>query len=116
MIKLTQQGYLELEKMGLSSTEIEICQKALIHDSQSAIGDSAFICIKTVKFHMSNIYKKLGVSKMHGLLLFLFPMSYIWEEPQPGEVRPEQHPKPNTPRKVEIVKTLPVGKMNKLFS
>ncbi len=81
MIRLTNHGTGHLYKLGLSRTEIEICQKALLHDCQQDMADSLFVHTRTVKFHLTSIYRKLDVNGMHGLLLFLYPLSMEWIEP-----------------------------------
>lgn len=82
MIKITNYGLNDLYKMGLTRSEVEVCSKVLIHSCQQDIADAMFVDIKTVKYHLTSVYKKLKVDRMHGLLLYLYPLSMEWQEPE----------------------------------
>lgn len=49
------------KKFKLSKREMEIVQLLLLGESQTAIEDKLFISYHTVKNHVYNIYKKLGI-------------------------------------------------------
>ncbi len=77
MIKLTNQGRLKLFELGLSKTQVVVCEKMFNHDSQQEVADSLFVGVKSVKFHLSKIYKKMDVSGVQGLLVKLFPLCAV---------------------------------------
>jgi DNA-binding NarL/FixJ family response regulator len=51
-----------LEETGLSRREISILEALLSGASNQAIASQLFLAEQTVKFHLTNIYRKLGVS------------------------------------------------------
>jgi DNA-binding CsgD family transcriptional regulator len=54
----------------LSEREIEILSLALSDMSNSQIADKVFVSVNTVKFHLKNIYDKLGVASRKEALQF----------------------------------------------
>ena len=66
-----------LDDVGLTRRELEILQLVAEGDSNAQLAKMLWITEQTVKFHLSNIYRKLGVSnrteaarwaQLHGLL------------------------------------------------
>jgi len=58
-------------KSPLTEREFEVLELTIQEQTNADIGDRLFIGIKTVKFHLSNIYKKLGVSNRKEALAFV---------------------------------------------
>lgn len=52
----------------LSNREAEVVAQAITGKSSKEIAGSLFVTEKTVKFHLTNIYKKLGVKQRPALL------------------------------------------------
>lgn len=50
------------KEVGLSDREIEILKAASRGLSNKAIADSLWVTVQTVKFHLTSVYRKLGVS------------------------------------------------------
>ena len=66
-----------MDEFGLTRRELEILQLVAEGDSNAQLAKMLWITEQTVKFHLSNIYRKLGVSnrteaarwaQLHGLL------------------------------------------------
>jgi DNA-binding CsgD family transcriptional regulator len=70
--KLTKEGIEHLAKQGLSRREIEACEKLIMHESEQLAADSMFIDLKTIKYHKTAIYKKLGLKKSREIFLYLY--------------------------------------------
>ena len=51
-----------LEQAGLSKRELSILQALQTGASNAAIAEQLFLAEQTVKFHLTNLYRKLGVS------------------------------------------------------
>ncbi|MEP4597726.1 MAG: helix-turn-helix transcriptional regulator, partial [Cyclobacteriaceae bacterium] len=54
----------------LSDREFEILMLAVSDKSNSEIADQIFVSVNTVKYHLKNIYEKLGVSNRKEALQF----------------------------------------------
>jgi len=54
----------------LSEREFEILMLAISDQSNGAIADKLFVSVNTVKFHLKNVYEKLGVSNRKEALQF----------------------------------------------
>jgi LuxR family maltose regulon positive regulatory protein len=73
-----------LEETGLSKRELSILEALQSGGSNREIGASLFLAEQTVKFHLTNIYRKLGVSTRTEALgraytegLLERPLSYV---------------------------------------
>lgn len=56
----------------LSEREFEILELAMGEHNNNQIADRVFVSVNTVKFHLKNIYSKLGVSNRRDALRFAF--------------------------------------------
>lgn len=71
-----EQSTLAIEKLNqaldapLSEREFEVLQMALSEKNNSEIAEKIFVSTNTVKFHLKNIYQKLGVSSRKEALKF----------------------------------------------
>lgn len=59
----------------LSEREFEILQAVSTNQTNKEIGESLFISINTVKFHLKKVYEKLGVANRKEALHFLLKSS-----------------------------------------
>jgi DNA-binding CsgD family transcriptional regulator len=105
---------------GLSKREQEVAVAALSKDTNKLIGSNLFISEKTVKFHLTNIYKKLRVSDRRDLMVHLkkFSTGYTDAERVTPQVVHEKIDvdvanmiRDSIEIKVELV-TLPIGNLN----
>ena len=74
MTELNTETRIFLLQKKLTPTEVRTCELMLKFDYQQNVADEMFIHVKSVKFHLGNIYRKLEVRNQHGLLLLLLPM------------------------------------------
>lgn len=75
----------KLKASGLSGNQIRVCELFLIRGSNSLVAKSLFISEASLKYHMTKIYKKLGIDGKHSLLLYLF--SEILSETAQSEIQ-----------------------------
>jgi len=68
---LNAQKLNEQLKTPLTEREFEVLELTIKENSNADIGNLLFVSIKTVKFHLGNIYKKLGVSNRKEALAFV---------------------------------------------
>lgn len=59
-------------KEPLSDREFEVLQMAMTDKNNSEIAENIFVSTNTVKFHLKNVYQKLGVSNRKEALKFAF--------------------------------------------
>lgn len=71
----------ELLKSGLTRREAEIAGYVNKGLSNKEVGNALFVTEKTVKFHLTNIYKKLGVKSRAQLIVWCAPRM-TFEEPK----------------------------------
>ena len=76
-----------LLQRGLSHRESEIIDLVARGLTSKQVGDKVFISEKTVKFHITNAYKKLGVKKRAALIHFCAP--YLIDELRAQQVANE---------------------------
>ena len=69
--QLTSDGIREVLNKGLSRREIEILEATLTSTTYKEVGQKLFISDKTVKFHMTSIFKKMTAKNKSQLLLKL---------------------------------------------
>lgn len=70
--------YEVLKSKGLSNRECEVAHLVSKGLSNKETGVQLFVTEKTVKFHLSNIYKKLGITTRAQLVVFCLEyMSYV---------------------------------------
>lgn len=62
-----------LEKEGLSNREIEVVRQVSKGLSNREVGLNLFITEKTIKFHLTNIYKKMSVKSRSQLIVWCLP-------------------------------------------
>lgn len=57
------------DRFKLSKREIEVVQEVVLGLTNKTIADRLFVSEKTVKFHLTNIYKKFGVTSRAQLMV-----------------------------------------------
>lgn len=79
----------ELEAKGLTRREIEVAEMIRNGLSNKEAANQLFVTEKTVKFHLTNIYKKMNVKSRSQLIIWCIPhMNMIEAE----KVNPETKP------------------------
>lgn len=63
-----------LKGYGLSAREIEVTEQLVTGKSTSEMAESLFVTDKTVKYHLTNIYKKMKVKSRYELIHKMGPI------------------------------------------
>src|SRR5437016_13070956 len=89
-----------LTQRGLSHREAEVAELVSKGLSNKEVANQLFVTEKTVKFHLTNIYKKMNVKSRSQLIVWCMPhMTFHEAEPE----IPAQAPNPNQ------TNTIPAG-------
>src|SRR6187399_3152929 len=70
-----------LIQRGLSSREAEVAELVTKGLSNKEVANQLFVTEKTVKFHLTNIYKKMNVKSRAQLIVWCMPHLNFAEEP-----------------------------------
>jgi DNA-binding CsgD family transcriptional regulator len=62
-----------LQEKGLSNREIEVSEIVAQGKSNKEVANTLFVTEKTIKFHLTNIYKKLQVKSRAQLIVWAIP-------------------------------------------
>jgi len=73
----------KLEASGLSHREAEVASIVAKGMTNKEVAQKLFVTEKTVKFHLTNIYKKLQVKSRSQLIVWCVP-HLEWAEKQPA--------------------------------
>lgn len=76
-ITIDQDEFNEKLDNPLSTREIEVLTYALSDLTNQEIADKVFVSVNTVKFHLKNIYEKLGVSNRKEVIKFALSSSKL---------------------------------------
>ncbi len=92
-----------LIQKGLSNREAEVAELVSKGLSNKEVANQLFVTEKTVKFHLTNIYKKMNVKSRAQLI--------VWCLPHLGFVENEatQAPQPAMAASAATINTIPVG-------
>lgn len=92
-----------LIQKGLSNREAEVAELVSKGLSNKEVANQLFVTEKTVKFHLTNIYKKMSVKSRAQLI--------VWCLPHLGFVENEstQAPQPAMSTSQAAINTIPVG-------
>ena len=92
-----------LIQKGLSNREAEVAELVSKGLSNKEVANQLFVTEKTVKFHLTNIYKKMSVKSRAQLI--------VWCLPHLGFVENEsnQAPRPEMTAGAQAINTIPVG-------
>lgn len=95
-----------LIQKGLSNREAEVAELVSKGLSNKEVANQLFVTEKTVKFHLTNIYKKMSVKSRAQLIVWCLPhLGFVDNEPQPAP----QAPRTDIPVGVTTINTMPVG-------
>ncbi len=98
-----------LIQKGLSNREAEVAELVTQGLSNKEVASQLFVTEKTVKFHLTNIYKKMSVKSRAQLIVWCLPhMDFIERETNASmQSNANATPVPPTPHVTE--NTIPVG-------
>ena len=91
-----------LIQKGLSNREAEVAELVTKGLSNKEVANQLFVTEKTVKFHLTNIYKKMNVKSRAQLI--------VWCLPHFGFVEKEE--KPTIDQNMGLTQTIPTGSGN----
>ncbi|MDZ4662195.1 MAG: helix-turn-helix transcriptional regulator [Pseudomonadota bacterium] len=95
-----------LLQKGLSNREAEVAELVSKGLSNKEVANQLFVTEKTVKFHLTNIYKKMSVKSRAQLIVWCLPHLGFAE----SETRQAQNEiKANSPAASSSVATMPIG-------
>lgn len=97
-----------LIQKGLSSREAEVAELVTKGLSNKEVANQLFVTEKTVKFHLTNIYKKMNVKSRAQLIVWCLPhLGFVEKEERPAtqDIAPAGATVMSTP-------TIPVGNAN----
>tara|TARA_Y100000780_G_C13694331_1_gene420820 strand:- start:3239 stop:3649 length:411 start_codon:yes stop_codon:yes gene_type:complete len=69
-----------LLQKGLSNREVEVAELVSKGLANKEVADQLFVTEKTVKFHLTNIYKKMSIKSRSQLIVWCLPHLRIQEE------------------------------------
>jgi DNA-binding CsgD family transcriptional regulator len=74
-----------LIQKGLSNRESEVAELVTKGMSNKEVANQLFVTEKTVKFHLTNIYKKMNVKSRAQLIVWCLPhIGFVEKEEAPG--------------------------------
>ena len=74
-----------LIQKGLSNREAEVAELVTKGLSNKEVANQLFVTEKTVKFHLTNIYKKMSVKSRSQLIVWCLPhMGFVEKEEKPA--------------------------------
>jgi DNA-binding CsgD family transcriptional regulator len=95
-----------LIQKGLSNREAEVAELVSKGLSNKEVANQLFVTEKTVKFHLTNIYKKMNVKSRAQLIVWCLPhLGFIESEPTNQPTRPEMA----AGASASAINTIPVG-------
>ncbi|MCM2282716.1 MAG: helix-turn-helix transcriptional regulator [Bdellovibrionaceae bacterium] len=93
-----------LIQKGLSNREAEVAELVSKGLSNKEVANQLFVTEKTVKFHLTNIYKKMNVKSRAQLIVWCLPhLGFVENEVQATQARTEMAAGP------AAVNTIPAG-------
>lgn len=90
-----------LIQKGLSNREAEVAELVTKGLSNKEVANQLFVTEKTVKFHLTNIYKKMNVKSRAQLI--------VWCLPHLGFVEKDERPAMAEPNAINIAQNIPAG-------
>lgn len=92
---LKPEGLKHFMKIGLSNSEIAVIGSVMNNPTSKQVAEDLFVSEKTIKYHLTNIYKKLNVKKKNEMVLLVYPY-----------FTPEHKPEGQAPAKIDFTQTL----------
>jgi len=78
-----------LIQRGLSNREAEVAELVTKGLSNKEVANQLFVTEKTVKFHLTNIYKKMNVKSRAQLIVWCLPhVGFVEKEERPAQQNP----------------------------
>ena len=75
---LKRKRFLEsFKRAGLSKSEAEVCVYAIQGFSSKEISEKLFVSVKTIKFHFTNIFKKLKIFNRSQIIWRVYPLNKL---------------------------------------
>lgn len=74
-----------LLQKGLSNREVEVAELVSKGMANKEVADRLFVTEKTVKFHLTNIYKKMAIKSRSQLIVWCLPHLRMQEEDEATE-------------------------------
>jgi LuxR family transcriptional regulator, positive regulator of biofilm formation len=93
-----------LIQKGLSNREAEVAELVSKGLSNKEVANQLFVTEKTVKFHLTNIYKKMSVKSRAQLIVWCLPHLGFVENESAQPTRPEM-----TAGTSQTINTIPAG-------
>jgi DNA-binding CsgD family transcriptional regulator len=92
-----------LIQKGLSNREAEVAELVSKGLSNKEVANQLFVTEKTVKFHLTNIYKKMNVKSRAQLIVWCLPhLGFVENEAPAATTRPSME-------SVNSINTIPAG-------
>ena len=99
-----------LIQKGLSNREAEVAELVSKGLSNKEVANQLFVTEKTVKFHLTNIYKKMNVKSRAQLIVWCLPhLGFIESEAQQAATSRNDSPMSTAAANTSGVNTIPVG-------
>ena len=100
-----------LIQKGLSNRESEVAELVTKGLSNKEVANQLFVTEKTVKFHLTNIYKKMSVKSRAQLIVWCLPhMGFVdKEEQQVSNQQPIQNNNQNMGAGAQASQSIPAG-------
>ena len=86
----------KLRTVGLSNREVEVAKVVALGKSNKEVASRLFVTEKTIKFHLTNIYKKLKIKSRAQLIVWCAPHLQFVEDPNGTVVPSDQYVPENT--------------------
>lgn len=85
-----------LKEKGLSSREAEVAAWVARGETNKVVANALFVTEKTVKFHLTNVFKKLGLRSRSQLIVWAMPykLNFVEKPAQATETAPLPKPAP----------------------
>jgi len=68
-MEVSDKLFSKLTQRGLSRKEVETVNEVVKGVTNKAAADALFVCEKTVKFHLTNVYRKLSLKNRAELIV-----------------------------------------------
>lgn len=88
MLQLSEQGFAYFRGKGLTKREVEVLDLLLRCKTEVELAEKIFVHPKTVKYHKTNIYKKLGAQRLNGVLVVVMPFTEPIPKPKDADALP----------------------------
>ncbi len=100
-------AYLQQEQ-GLSKRESEVVILVVQGLTNKQVADQLCVAEKTVKFHLTNVYKRMKISR-RSQIIWSLPIAQFREQVKNKDITVAYHPKVSSPAAAPEAETIPVG-------